>query len=156
MTKFLRAAISVAGLGVMLNVSAAQAVDIENYEATVEFTKQIAKCYDMAPPALLARIGNPKVVVVKDLGTFAKIRSVVGLYAGHVLADKSFSGMALYGNKSGVVRSLILNEDKLKKHKYYCMTVYHEIMHLYETMAANYAQRENRLVLNSGGHTTRT
>ena len=79
----LRAAISVAGLAVMLNVSAARAVDVENYEATVEFAKQIANCYDMAPPGLLVWIGNPKVIVVKDFVTFTKLDTVMGLSAGY-------------------------------------------------------------------------
>ena len=131
----LLAAISVAGLAVMLNVSAAQAVDVENYEATLEFAKQIAKCYDMAPPALLVWVGNPKVIVVKDVGTFARISSVVGLPAGYVQLAKttSFAGLALRGNKSGVVRSIIFREDKLKHVKYdTCKAVYHELMHLYD------------------------
>ena len=131
-TKFLRAAISVAGLAVMLNVSAAQAVDAENYEATVEFAKQIANCYDMAPPALLVRAGNPKVIVVKDFGTFTKLDTVIGLPAGYV--HKPFAGKALgIRNKSDVVRSLIFAEDKLKHEAdYTCKLVHHELMHLYD------------------------
>ena len=131
----LLATISVAGLAVMLNVSAAQAVDVENYEATVEFAKQIAKCYDMAPPALLVWVGNPKVIVVKDFGTFAFMSSVVGLPAEYVqqsFAKKQFAATALRGNKFGVVRSIIFLEDKHKQIKYYCKTVYHELMHLYD------------------------
>ena len=144
MTKFLRAAISVAGLAGMLNVSAAQAVDIENYEATVEFAKQIAKCYDMAPPALLVWVGNPKVIVVKDFTTVAKIDSVMGLPAGYVqqFFSKPFSGKALIGNKSGEVRTLIFSEEKLKHNSYYtCRSVYHELMHLYDMKYGSNARR---------------
>ena len=68
----------------MLNVSAAQAVDVENYEATVEFAKQIANCYDMAPPALLVWVSNPKVIVVKDFTTVTKMDRVIGLSAGYI------------------------------------------------------------------------
>ena len=144
-TKFLRAAISVAGLAVMLNVSAAQAVDVENYEATVEFAKQIANCYDMAPPALLVWVGNPKVIVVKDFTTFAKIDSVIGVPAGYIqqfFSKTTFTGQALIGNKSGVVRSLIFREDKLKHDKYFmCKMVYHELMHLYDMKYGSHARR---------------
>ena len=136
--------ISVAGLAVMLNVSAAQAVDVENYEATVEFAKQIAKCYDMAPPALLVWVGNPKVIVVKDFTTVAKIDRVMGVSSGYVqqFFSKPFSGKALIGNKSGEVRTLIFSEEKLKHGKYYtCQCVYHELMHLYDMKYGSHARR---------------
>jgi hypothetical protein len=143
-TKFLRAAISVAGLAVMLNISAAQALDVENYEATVEFAEQIANCYNLAPPALLVWVGNPKVIVVKDFTTVAKIDRVMGVSAGYVqqFFSKPFSGKALIGNKSGEVRTLIFSEEKLKHAKYYtCQSVYHELMHLYDMKYGSHARR---------------
>jgi hypothetical protein len=134
----------VAGLAVILNVSTAHAVDVENYEATVEFAKRIAKCHNMVPPALLVWVGNPKVIVVKDFVTFTKLDTVMGLPAGYDVqqfANKPFAGKALtIRNKSDVFQSLIFVEDshifladKLKHETFYtCKTVMHELMHLYD------------------------
>ena len=147
MTKFLRAAISVAGLAVILNVSAAQAVDVENYGATAEFGKQISNCYNMAPPALLVLAGKHKVIVVEDFVTFASINSVMGLSAEYVqksFVKGQFAATALYGHKSGIIRGIVFLEDKVTKQKYYCTTVYHELMHLYDMKYGGRLEKSDR------------
>ena len=136
-TKFLRAAISVAGFAVVLNVSAAQAVDVENYEATVEFAKQIANCYDMAPPALLVWVSNPKVIVVKDFVTFTKLDTVMGLPAGYDVqqfTNKTLAGKALITQqiRRGSQPHFRRGQTYYHETDYTCKAVHHELMHMYD------------------------
>jgi hypothetical protein len=128
-----------------LNASA-QAIEVEYYGGTEEFAKQVANCYDKAPPALLAYIEKPipRVVVAKDFDTLVKLDGVYGFTAGFLKqhSNSNFSGLAMHGSaKSGVLRSLSFVEShhttpKFVEH-YTCKVVMHEIMHLYDFSYGN-------------------
>jgi hypothetical protein len=117
------------------------AAEIEGHDASPGFIKQITGCYKRAPAALLARIGNPRILASKDFATTVKLAEDIGLRAGvfvnqqFTYGQQSLRGFAFGGSDyAGVQRAVIYIESTLSTDhpNYVCDVVLHELAHLYD------------------------
>ena len=117
-------------------ITSAASVEIESHDASSVFVKQIAGCYKRAPAALLTRTGSPRILVVKDFATLAKLTEDLVLPIDYFITNPfpdgnhQVRGFA-YGGRQ---RAAIFIEHTLGKDHpvYVCDVVLHELAHLYD------------------------
>jgi hypothetical protein len=128
-----------AAISIFISHSAAQAVDVEYYKASVEFSREIGTCYEHAPSALKARMLGARVIVVADNKVMGQVqratnapKSDIAKFSKPSVSGKQFVAVAYRGLIGTQPRSIIFNEATLgtDRSSYRCHAVVHEMMHL--------------------------
>jgi hypothetical protein len=152
MKKLLLAAAAVLALS-----SAASAIEVEYYSASLTFAKMVGACYDAAPLGLRNAMMNPtlpRVMVVKDPPTFHRLGQVLKATDTFLKGSngiKFISGLSFEGNPNVADRFIALLEDNHTfkdglNEVYTCKVTLHEMVHLYDFPYAGYGRKQPKNV----------
>jgi hypothetical protein len=114
------------------------AVDLEYHSVkSTDLSCKIGMWYELTPKELKAKMYNPRVIVVGDNATLAKMQRATNAPASDIkkFANEGFVAVAYNGLRDGrQPRSIMFNESNLLKNReaWQRHTVIHEMMHLFD------------------------